>query len=72
MVGEAKCTACLGTALVERNGSERRLTGDWCTWEALMARFKPCPFCGAGEKEAVLWKEMKAQRVIGAISEGGE
>jgi hypothetical protein len=54
------CPACLDTALTERDGSARVLTGDFCTPEELFRRFKPCDFCAGGEREALFQARLKA------------
>lgn len=64
-----ECPACLDTAIVPRDGSARVKTGEWLPFPRIMARFKPCPLCPLGKKEAALWAAFEAELVL-SIPEG--
>ncbi len=55
------CPLCLRTGLVNRDGTQRKLGQPWMTWRELMEKFKPCPLCADGEREAAFWKKMEAE-----------
>jgi hypothetical protein len=59
-----KCPACLDTAVVPRDGSPRVLTGEWSTVAEFRAKFKPCPFCPEGEREAQFWERFEALQAL--------
>lgn len=55
------CPICLDSGLVEQDGRQRVLTGEWSTVEAIIRRFKPCPVCSLGDKE---WAFRRANGLV--------
>jgi hypothetical protein len=50
------CPVCKTTGLVNRDGTERVLSGASSSLKEIVAKFKPCPFCKLGERESAIWK----------------
>ena len=66
-MAEQSCPLCLGTGIINRDGSPRESTlGPTKTYtlttlRELSRNFKPCPACPVGEIEERLWSEWRAE-----------
>ena len=57
------CPPCKTTGLLNRDDSERVLTGESSSLEDIVKRFKACPFCADGQRWAKIeaeWRRVNA------------
>jgi hypothetical protein len=60
-----QCLPCKSTGLLNRDDSERVLTGESSSLDDIVKRFKACPFCADGQRWAKIeadWRKLHDNR----------